>query len=115
MNSAGISKPVMAIFLLLVFVFLSQAGCSPARVSAGVLLERELEETLQGAGIQYHKVLAFVPAPAGQMDLALIFYQLPGELGASLVAKTSSGWALMGSGTADPGSGEKGRRCFLQR
>lgn len=60
------------------------------------------------AGIQYHKVLAFVPAPAGQMDLALIFYQLPGELGASLVAKTSSGWALMGSGTADPGSGEKG-------
>ncbi|MFZ5597583.1 MAG: WD40/YVTN/BNR-like repeat-containing protein [Bacillota bacterium] len=107
MKSTGTFKPVVAIFLLL--VLLVQAGCSPARETAGVLLERELEETLQGAGIQYHRVLAFVPAPAGQKDLALIFYQLPGGLGASLVAKTTSGWALLGSGTARPGSGpEKG-------
>lgn len=103
MKSTGTFKPVMAIFLLL--ILLVQAGCSPARETAGVLLERELQETIRGAGIQYHKVLAFVPAPAGQKDLALIFYQLPGGLGASLAAKTTSGWELLGSGTASPGSG----------
>jgi len=63
-----------------------------------------LGETLQKAGIQHHGVLASVPAPTGQEDLALVFYQLPGGLGASLVAKTTTGRELLGSGTARPGS-----------